>query len=91
MIRLHLRDMRYRTRDASGKPVTMEAIAAAIGVSKTSIWALETGRKMPSMTVLGKLCSYFRCQPGDLLSADHDLSIPAAPLPVLPNNDVTEA
>jgi DNA-binding Xre family transcriptional regulator len=44
------------------------ALAKEIGVSHLPLWKMAAGEPYnPSLEMLDKLCSYFKCKPGDLL------------------------
>lgn len=51
----------------SGKSITMEYIAAAIGVTRQSLSDIETGRVLPRSKTLAAICKLYGVQPGDLL------------------------
>lgn len=48
--------------------LTQEALAHLSGVTTTYASLLERGRKVPSLTVVLKLCRGLDCSPGELLS-----------------------
>ncbi|MCP4122532.1 MAG: helix-turn-helix transcriptional regulator [Bacteroidetes bacterium] len=50
------------------KKLSLQAVADEIGVSKTHIWDLETGRSTnPSVELITKLASFYRLKIADLV------------------------
>lgn len=50
-----------------GRPVTVEEIAHAVGVSRQSMSDIENGKSLPRYGTLAKICKLYGLQPGDLL------------------------
>jgi len=61
-----------RWRDKRG--LTQEQLAHDAGITTSYANQLENGRKVPSLTIILKLCRALNVVPGDLLS---DFTIPA--------------
>jgi transcriptional regulator with XRE-family HTH domain len=55
-----------RWRDKRG--LTQEALAHEAGITSSYAGQVERGAKVPSLTVVLKLCRALDCSPGDLLS-----------------------
>jgi transcriptional regulator with XRE-family HTH domain len=55
-----------RWRDKRG--MTQEALAHEAGITTSYASQVERGRKVPSLTVVLKLCRALECTPGELLS-----------------------
>ncbi len=55
-----------RWREKRG--LTQEALAHAAGITTAYAGMVERGRKVPSLTVVLKLCRALDCAPGELLS-----------------------
>lgn len=50
------------------RELTQEALAHLAGITTTYASLVERGRKVPSLTVILKLCRALDCAPGDLLA-----------------------
>lgn len=50
-----------------GRPVTVEEVAQAVGVSRQSLSDIENGKSLPRYGTLAKLCKLYGLEPGDLL------------------------
>lgn len=60
-----LKELRRKKGDS------LHGLADAVGVSKTHVWQLETGKsKNPSMDLLGKLARYFSIPLAQLVGED---------------------
>ena len=55
---------RWRER----RDLTQEALAHAAGITTAYAGMVERGQKVPSLTVVLKLCRALECTPGELLS-----------------------
>ncbi|VVB63107.1 Cro/C1-type HTH DNA-binding domain protein [uncultured archaeon] len=53
-------------RGHSGKPYRQ--LAQEIGISHVPLWKMLNGEPYnPSLEMLDKICTFLRCQPGDIL------------------------
>ena len=50
------------------RKLTQEGLAFEAGITSSYAGQLERGAKVPSLTVVLKLCDALNCTPGDLLS-----------------------
>ena len=68
MIRYRLWELWGERRRAAKRPVTVQEIAQATGISRGTLSRLinEPGY-VTTTRVIDRLCAYFGCQPGDLL------------------------
>jgi transcriptional regulator with XRE-family HTH domain len=57
-----------------GRPVTVEEVARAIGISRQSLSGIENGNALPRYGTLAKLCMLYGVQPGELLALEERLA-----------------
>lgn len=62
----HVRIFRAKTN------LSQEELAQALGVSRQSIYAIETAKYVPSTQLALKMASYFKCSVEDLFQLDED-------------------
>jgi transcriptional regulator with XRE-family HTH domain len=60
------RALKTRRADAGMRPAQ---VAASLGVAKDAYYRWETGRGLPPVDLLGRLCAELDCELGDLLVA----------------------
>lgn len=58
---------------AKARGVTQLQLADAIGVTQSFVSALYTGKKIPSLDMLVKLCGYLGTSPNDLLGYSQNM------------------
>jgi len=61
MLRLRIKEL------AAKKGVKLKDVASAIGVTQTTLSKLTTGKCGTTTDRLEKLCSYFECEPSELI------------------------
>ena len=55
------------------KGASYRKLAKEIGISHLPIWKMANGEAYnPSLEMLDKLCSFFKCKPGDILEYKKD-------------------
>ena len=68
MLRFRLRELIAEKQFQEGKRVTLEEIASATGIHRTTLSKIQNVRGYNTTTdVLDKLCAYFDCEIGDLV------------------------
>jgi transcriptional regulator with XRE-family HTH domain len=63
-----IRQARLAYQVKQGRPISMQEIADAIGVTRAYLNNIELGKAWPNEDVLAALCKLYGVQPGDLLS-----------------------
>jgi len=67
MIQCRLRELIGAKGRQEHRRITYDDILAQVGVNKTTLTKLANDRaSMVGISVIDRLCSYFKCQPGDL-------------------------
>lgn len=61
-----------------GRPVSIQEIAEAVGVTRAYLNNLELGKAWPNEEVLAALCKLYGVQPGDLLEYEDRLALQMA-------------
>jgi putative transcriptional regulator len=73
MIRSKLKILIAQREVATGERITYESLAKAVGLSKNTLARLaETKTDRIDFLTLDKLCDYFNCDIGDLLSHEKE-------------------
>jgi putative transcriptional regulator len=68
MIRIHLKSLLADREFRAGRRITLEEVAAATGIHRTTLSKLANHRGYNTTTDnIDKLCAYLRCGVGDLL------------------------
>jgi putative transcriptional regulator len=68
MIRYRLRERIADKEFSEGRRITLEEVAAATGISRTTLTRISNQRSYSTSTdVLSRLCAYFHCQIADLV------------------------
>ncbi len=64
----------YKKRhETKGKKVSLRSIAKALGISHVALWEMMNKEGYnPSLSMLDRLCTFFKCQPQDLLEYKKD-------------------
>ena len=70
-----VRQARLAYQVQEGRPVSIQEVADAIGVTRAYLNNIELGKAWPNEDVLAALCKLYRVQPGDLLSYEDRLTL----------------
>lgn len=64
----------YKKRhESKGKKVSLRGIAKMLGISHVALWEMMHKEDYnPSLAMLDRLCTFFKCTPGDLLEYKKD-------------------
>lgn len=62
-----IRQARLAYQVKQGRPVSIQEVADAVGVTRAYLNNLELGKAWPNEEVLAALCKLYGVQPGDLL------------------------
>src|SRR4051794_35387631 len=69
-----IRQARLAYQVKEGRPVSIQEVADAVGVTRAYLNNLELGKAWPNEEVLAALCKLYEMQPGDLLSYEERLA-----------------
>lgn len=61
------RQARLNYQQKNGRVVSLNEVAAAIGISPAALSKIERGQAWPGREVLASLCNFYGVQPGELL------------------------
>ena len=73
-----MRQARLAYQVKLGRPVSIQEIAEAVGVTRAYLNNLELGKAWPNEEVLAALCKLYEVQPGDLLEYEDRLALQMA-------------
>jgi len=69
-----IRQARLAYQVKEGRPVSIQEVAEAVGVTRAYLNNIELGKAWPNEEVLAALCRLYGVQPGDLLGYEDRLA-----------------
>src|SRR4051812_33899180 len=69
-----IRQARLAYQVKEERPVSIQEVADAVGVTRAYLNNLELGKAWPNEEVLAALCKFYGVQPGDLLTYEERLA-----------------
>lgn len=70
-----IRQARLAYQVKQGRPVSIQEVADAIGITRAYLNNIELGKAWPNEEVLAALCKLYGVQPGDLLEYEDRLAL----------------